>query len=137
MPSLGSLARCHSVSHLKRFFGFEFFWREMVNRKTHSRMLIFRPSSGQRSLTHTSDTLQLKKKRFSFSQKKFNQKIFFEMSNNVDRIRHRIHDDLVSSSRMLIFNEDKHLQNEYNQKNGRERLNHLHASVRYFWIRLL
>ena len=32
---------------------------------------------------------------------------------------------------MLIFNEDKHLQNEYNQKNGRERLNHLHAVSGY------
>ena len=51
--------------------------------------------------------------------------------SNVDRIRHRIHDDLVSSSRRLIFNEDKHLQNEYNQKNGRERLNHLHAVSGY------
>lgn len=48
-------------------------------------------------------------------------------SHSIDRIRHQIHDDLVSSSRMLIINEDKHLQDEYNKKNGRDRLNHLHA----------
>jgi len=53
------------------------------------------------------------------------------MSTNIDRIRHQIHDDLVSSSQMLILDEDKHLQDEYNQKNGRDRLNHLHAVSGY------
>ena len=74
-----------------------------------------RRSSHERARERESERAREHRRHSGFLslQKDFLDLNFFwrEMSNvnNVDRIRHRIHDDLVSSSRMLIFNEDKHL----------------------------